>query len=226
MFDLESQLEEGERMLAGIWRGIAFRGLLGIAFAVVVLVWPRIGLSALIALFGAFALVCGVATMVAAFRARVRGGQRWWMLFEGLLGVAVGVVVFAWPGLSALGLLYAIAAWAIAAGMVQLALAFALPFGGGRSPLLALAGLLSVAFGVIMFARPGAGAIALLALIAAFALVTGIEQVAWALELRRIAGKLARSVRPTRSATAERRGAGRAHVPSIPRLKERFHAHQ
>ena len=109
-----------------------------------------------------------------------------WLVVEGLLGVAVGVVVFVWPGLSALGLLYAIAAWAIASGVFEFALTFALPLSGGRSLLLALGGLLSIAFGVIMFAHPGAGAIALLALVAAFAFVTGVMQIALALELRRV----------------------------------------
>ena len=106
------------------------------------------------------------------------------------------MVVFIWPGLSALALLYAIAAWAIAVGVFEIALAFALPFSGGRSLLLVLGGLLSIAFGVIMFAHPGAGAVALLALIAAFALVTGVMQIAFALELRRVVAELERRVRP------------------------------
>jgi len=115
---------------------------------------------------------------------------------DGLLGIAVGVVVFVWPDLSALGLLYAVAAWAIAMGIFEIALPFALPLSGRRSLLTILGGLLSIAFGVIMFAHPGAGAVALLALIAAFALVTGVMQIAFALELRRVAGEPERRIRP------------------------------
>ena len=117
--NLETHLNEGERTLARIWKVTALRGVLAIAFAVVILVWPSIGLTALIALFGAFALVSGVTTIVGAFNAAMRGGERAWLVVEGLLGVAVGVVVFVWPGLSALGLLYAIAAWAIAIGHLR-----------------------------------------------------------------------------------------------------------
>ena len=95
-----------------------------------------------------------------------------------------------------MGLLYAIAAWAIAMGVLEIALAFVLPLSGGRSLLVVLSGLLSVAFGVIMFGHPGAGAVALLALIAAFALVTGVMQIAFALELRRVAAELEQRVRP------------------------------
>jgi uncharacterized membrane protein HdeD (DUF308 family) len=118
------------------------------------------------------------------------------MIFDGLVGVAVGVVVFLWPDLSALGLLYAIAAWAIALGIFEIAFAFVLPLSGGRSLLTVLGGVLSIAFGVIMFMHPGAGAVALLALVAAFALVTGVMQIAFALELRSAAGELERTLRP------------------------------
>ncbi len=198
--NLEKHLQEGEQALAHIWKVTALRGALAIAFAVVILIWPSIGLSALLALFGAFALVSGVATIAGAFNLPIRGGQRAWLVVDGLLGIAVGVVVFVWPDLSALGLLYAIAAWAIAVGIFEIALAFALPISGGRSLLAVLGGLLSIAFGVIMFAHPGAGAVALLALIAAFALVTGFMQVAFALELRRVVAELERPFRPRATA--------------------------
>jgi uncharacterized membrane protein HdeD (DUF308 family) len=198
--NLEAHLHEAERTLGHIWKATALRGAVAIAFALVIVVWPSIGLTALIALFGAFALVSGVATIAGAFSLPIRGGQRAWLVFDGLLGVAVGVVVFIWPSLSALGLLYAIAAWAVALGVVEVALAFNLPITGRRSLLLGLGGLLSIAFGVIMFAKPGAGAIALLALIAAFALVSGVMQIAFALELRRVAGELEHRIRPRATA--------------------------
>jgi uncharacterized membrane protein HdeD (DUF308 family) len=198
--NLETHLKEGEQALARIWKVTALRGALAIAFAVVILIWPNIGLSALLALFGAFALVSGIATIAGAFNLPIRGGQRAWLVVDGLLGIAVGVVVFIWPDLSALGLLYAIAAWAIALGIFEIALAFVLPLSGGRSLLALLGGLLSIAFGVIMFAHPGAGAVALLALIAAFALVTGVMQIAFALELRRVVAELERPFRPRATA--------------------------
>ncbi|MPV90555.1 HdeD family acid-resistance protein, partial [Georgenia ruanii] len=162
------------------------RGAVAIIFAIVILLWPGIALATLIALVGAYALVSGIAMIVGAFSVPIRGGQRAWIIFEGLLGIAVGVVVFVWPNLSALGLLYAIAAWAILVGILEIVLAFVLPFTGGRTLLLALGGVLWAAFGVIMFARPGAGAVALLALIAAFAFVTGVMHIGLALDLRRL----------------------------------------
>jgi uncharacterized membrane protein HdeD (DUF308 family) len=197
--NLKAHLHESEQKLAHIWKAMAFRGLLAVAFSVVIVVWPNIGLAALIALFGAFALVSGIATIAGAFSVSLPGNRRAGLVIEGLLGVAVGIVVFVWPSLSALGLLYAIGIWAVAAGIAEIVLSFDLPISGKRSLLLALSGLLSIAFGVIMFAEPGAGAIAVLALIAAFALVTGVMQIAYAFELRRVAGELERPFkRPAR----------------------------
>jgi uncharacterized membrane protein HdeD (DUF308 family) len=193
--NLEAQLKEGEQTLARIWKFTALSGVVAIAFAVVVLVWPSIGLTTLIALFGAFAFVSGAATIAGAFNLPIRGGERAWLVFEGLLGVAVGVAVFIWPDLSALGLLYAIAAWAIALGIFEIAFAFVLPLSGGRSLLTVLGGVVSVAFGVIMFMHPGAGAVALLALVGAFAFVTGVMQIAFALELRRVTAEVTDHVR-------------------------------
>ena len=204
--NLEAHLKEGEQALARTWKITAFRGVVAIAFAIVILVWPNVGLTTLIALFGAFALVSGLATIAGAFNLPIRGGERAWLVFEGLLGIAVGVVVFVWPDLSALGLLYAIAAWAITMGVVEVALAFVLTLSGGRPLLVVLGGLLSVAFGVIMFGHPGAGAVALLALIAAFAFVTGVMQIAFALELRRVVAELEQRVRPHATAKSVTQG--------------------
>jgi uncharacterized membrane protein HdeD (DUF308 family) len=194
--NLEAQLEEGEQILARIWKVTALRGILAIAFAVVILVWPNIGLTALIALFGAFALVSGLTTAVGAFSVEMRGADRAWLLIDGLLGIAVGVIVFVWPELSALGLLYAVAAWAIVTGILQMTVAFAVPLSGSRRLLILLGGLFSVAFGVVMFGHPGAGAVALLALIGAFAFVSGVMQIALAVELRSLAAKVNLRVRP------------------------------
>ena len=204
--NLQTQLQEGEQELTHIWKATAFRGALAIAFAVVILIWPNIGLATLIALFGAFALVSGISTIAGALSVPIARGQRAWLVFEGLLGIAVGVAVVVWPDLSALGLLYAIAAWSITLGIIEIALAFDLPLSSGRSLLLGLGGVLSIAFGVIMFAHPGAGAVALMALIAAFALVTGAIQVAFALELRRAGNELDDRVRPHATPTPVTQG--------------------
>jgi uncharacterized membrane protein HdeD (DUF308 family) len=189
--DPGSALLEGERMLARIWKLLALRGVLAIAFAVVLLAWPDIGLTAMVAVVGAFAIASGFMSGVAAFAlpgAATR--QRVWLALNSLVGLAVGTAVLVWPDLSATALLYAIAIWAIAAGVIEVVAAFALPISGTRTVLLAVSGIVLAAFGVVMFVEPGDGAIALLALVAAFALVRGTFDVALAVELRRLLGEL------------------------------------
>jgi uncharacterized membrane protein HdeD (DUF308 family) len=195
MFDPENTIEQGERAFARIWRTTALRGIASIAFGVTILVWPNIGLSVMIALFGAYALVMGAVTFVGAVSTEMKGSERAWLLLESLICLAAGVAVLVWPNLSAVGLLYAIAALAIAAGVAEMSLSFALPISGGRSFLLLLSGVVLAMFGVVMFVKPGTGAIGLLALIASFALITGITELAYAVELRKVAAELSDRVR-------------------------------
>lgn len=198
--NLESHLEEGERLIARTWKTLAVRGVLGIALGIIAVAWPNIGLTTLLALVGAFALVSGTTALYGAFTTRLDRSGRAWLAFDGLLAIVFAIVILVWPDLSARGLLFAIAAWAIASGLLEFGVGAAvLPVTGARSLLLMLGGVVSVAFGAIMFARPGAGALALLALVAAFAIVTGSMQVAVAIELRRVAAKVERRVSPRSS---------------------------
>jgi len=189
--DLRSALREGERLVASAWRLLALRGVLAIAFAFVLLVWPDIGLTTMVAVVSAFAIASGFVSGAAAYALpRAARQQRVWLSLHSLLGLVVGTATLVWPDLSATALLYAIAIWAIAAGVIELAAAFALPFSGTRTVLLAISGILLAAFGVVMFVEPGEGAIALLALVASFAFVRGTFDVALAVELRRVLGEV------------------------------------
>jgi uncharacterized membrane protein HdeD (DUF308 family) len=95
-------------------------------------------------------------------------------------------MVFVWPNISALALLYVIGAYAVALGIIAIAGAFYLPIDGGDTALMILSGLVSIFFGIVIFAKPGAGALVTLALIAAFALVTGITEVVVAVGGKRL----------------------------------------
>jgi len=190
-YDPGSALQEGERLVARMWRLLALRGALAIVFAFVLLVWPDIGLTAMVAVVGAFAIASGFVSGVAAYSLPGATRQhRVWLALNSLVGLSVGTAVLVWPDLSATALLYAIAIWAIVAGVIELVAAFALPLSGTRSVLLAVSGIVLAAFGVVMFVEPGDGAIALLSLVAAFALVRGTFDIALAVELRRVLGEV------------------------------------
>ena len=154
---------------------LGLNGALSVAFGVVILVWPGISLYALTILFGAYTLATGIVSFVSSFGGAAKG-ERGWLVFSGLLGIGVGIAVLAWPSISALALLYVIGAYAVALGTLAVVVAFWLPLDRRDTASMVLTGLVSIVFGIVIFAKPGAGALAVLALIAAFALVTGVTE--------------------------------------------------
>jgi uncharacterized membrane protein HdeD (DUF308 family) len=160
---IDEAASEGERKLARVWTTLAANGV------------------------AVYALVRGVLSGMAAFSAPLPRAERRWLTLEAVAGTAIGIALLVWNDISAQALLYVVAAWAIAIGVLALAAAIQLPLSGGRRLLLALNGLVAGAFGAVMFLEPDAGAVAIVALIAAFMIVIGVMQIGFALELRSIA---------------------------------------
>src|SRR6266446_4730517 len=182
---MHSIIDMAERRLTKLRWALGINGVLAIAFGVVILIWPGISLLALTILFGAYAAATGVVGLAAVISGTVKEG-RGWLVLSSLLGIAVGVLVLLWTGISALALLYVIGAYAIALGIIAVGGAFWLPIDGGDTALLILSGLVSILFGIVIFARPGTGALVTLALIAAFALITGITELVVAIGGKRL----------------------------------------
>jgi uncharacterized membrane protein HdeD (DUF308 family) len=154
---------------------LGLHGLASVVFGVMILAWPGISVYALTIVFGAYTLATGIVEFGTAFTTQ-RKEERGWLILRGMLGIGVGVLVFAWPGISALALLYVIGAYAVGLGILAIVAAFRLPLDGRETASMVLTGLVAIAFGTVIFAKPGAGALAVLGLIAAFALVTGISE--------------------------------------------------
>lgn len=172
------------RELAENWWLILLRGICAILFGVLVFLWPGMTLISLVLLYGVFALADGALAIAAA----TVGGTvapRWWLAIVGLLGIAAGILTFAWPGMTALVLLLFIAGWAIATGVLQIVGAIRLRKEIDNEWLLIASGALSVLFGLVVMVRPGAGALALLYVIGAYAIAYGILLSWLALRLRR-----------------------------------------
>lgn len=166
------------------WWALVVRGCLAIAFGVMAFAWPGITLEVLIVLFGAYALVDGVFALAAAVSGGADGRPWGALLIEGIAGILAGIATFFWPGITALVLLYLIAGWAIATGVFEIVAAVQLRRHIEGEWALALSGIVSILFGVFLAAFPGEGALAVVWLIAGYAVVFGVLLVALGLRLR------------------------------------------
>jgi uncharacterized membrane protein HdeD (DUF308 family) len=164
------------------WGAIALRGFLAVLLGVIAIVWPGPTVTLLVILLGAFALVEGVANIVAGVR-----GREGWAIAEGIISVVVGIVIVVWPAITALALLYIVAAWAIITGIVRIVAAIQLRRVVRNEWLLVGSGLASVIFGVIAAIFPGAGILALIWLLGAWLIVVGVLLIALGLSLRPLA---------------------------------------
>jgi uncharacterized membrane protein HdeD (DUF308 family) len=173
--------------IVGDWRGIALRGVVAVLFGVVTLVWPGLTVTALVLLFGAFALVGGLFTIAAVITqpAGTRG-RRGVMLFDGIVSVIIGIVTVAWPNITALALLYLIAAWAFLTGVIEVTAAVRLRAVLRHEWLLGLAGLASIVFAALLVITPGAGALVITWLIGWYALFLGALLLALAWQIHRL----------------------------------------
>ncbi len=173
------------RALAENWWLLLLRGVASIVFGVLAFIWPGLTLVALIFLWGAYAVVDGGIALWAAITGKAGElAPRWWLIIVGIVGILAGLVAFASPGLTAFFLLMFIAGWAIVVGALEIWGAIQLRKEIEGEWWLILSGLLSIAFGILLVARPGAGALALVWLIGSFAILHGCILIALALRLK------------------------------------------
>jgi uncharacterized membrane protein HdeD (DUF308 family) len=175
MVDLRAQF-------ARHWWVILLRGLFAILFGILAFAYPGLTLASLVMVYGIFVCADG---LVAIFGGM--GNSLWPSLLVGLVGVAAGLLTFFYPGITALVLLYFIAAWAIVKGVFEMVIAFKLREVIQGEWALILAGALSVAFGVLVFVFPGAGALSIVWIIGAYALAFGVLLVLVSLKIRKLA---------------------------------------
>jgi uncharacterized membrane protein HdeD (DUF308 family) len=180
-------------ILSRNWWVLLLRGIVAIVFGVLTWLLPGISLAALVLLFGAYSMVDGILGAWTAIAGRKEHEHWWVLLLEGLVGIGVGILTLFAPGVTALALLFYIAIWAIATGVLEIVAAIRLRKEIEGEWLLVLGGLASVAFGVLLMARPGAGALAVLWIIAAYAVVFGVILVVLAFKARSFARALERS---------------------------------
>jgi uncharacterized membrane protein HdeD (DUF308 family) len=170
--------------LARYWWLILLRGIAAIVFGALAFIWPGITLVTLVLFWGAFTLIDGILALAHAIMGG-NVGSRWWLALIGVLGIVVGLLTFLMPGVTALVLLVFIASWAIVLGVFQIIGAIRLRKEIDNEWTLGLGGALSVLFGVVLLIAPGAGAIGLIWVIGAYAIVFGVLLVMAALRLKK-----------------------------------------
>jgi uncharacterized membrane protein HdeD (DUF308 family) len=169
-------------VLADSWWAVGLRGLLGIAFGLICLLIPAAAILALILLFSAYMLVDGVLAIFSGIKA-ARNGERWGLLIlEGVVDIAAGVIAFLWPAITTVAFVILIAVWAVISGALMLTAALALKLDHGRW-WLALGGIASVIFGIVLLIAPVVGAVVLTWWLGAYAIVFGVMLLVLAFQL-------------------------------------------
>jgi len=163
---------------------LIIRGIIGVIFGIVAFVWPGLTLAALVLLFGAYALLDGIADIAYGISGARSGGHSWALLLAGIVGIGAAIVTFLWPAITLLVLVLVIGIWAVIRGVLQLVAAVRLRNIIRGEWLLVLSGILSIALGVLVFLYPMTGAIVLAWWVGAYAFVAGIALIALGIRLR------------------------------------------
>ena len=189
------------RHLLHNWWAVALRGVVALLFGVTALVWPGITITALILLFGAFALVDGIFAIVALL---FGGGKREWgaQLFESLISIGAGLVALVLPGLTAVAFVFILAAWAVLSGVFQIVMAIRLRAEIRGEWLLGLGGLLSVVVGIVFFARPAVGLLSSVWVLGLYAVMFGVLLIVLGFRLRGFRQRLGAGRQPLGSEPA------------------------
>jgi uncharacterized membrane protein HdeD (DUF308 family) len=166
------------------WWAFALRGALGIVVGLVAFFLPAVTLLALTFVFAAYALIDGILSFGMAFHA-ARFHSHWWaFMLEGMAGIAIAAITLATPAVTLVVLLYLIAGWAVITGIFEIAAAIRIRRIVEHGWWLGLAGAASIIFGLLLFAAPGPGAVAIAWWIGAYAFVFGALMLALSFRLR------------------------------------------
>jgi uncharacterized membrane protein HdeD (DUF308 family) len=186
-------------MFKSVSTSLIARGILALAVGIIALAWPQVTVLALIVMFAVYAFIAAGLQAARAFSSAKAGPVAGHLLLA-LADLAAGVIALAWPGPTALVLVLIVGTWAIIAGLVEIAAAFGAGQPAESRAMFILGGLASAAFGVVLCARPGIGAITLGLLFGLFNLTAGTWMLVRGTELRQTGKTLDPSARQTAAA--------------------------
>src|SRR5215472_5925098 len=160
-------------------------GVLAVIVGIIAIAWPGVTVLALVIVFAVYAFIAAGMQAARAFASR-DAGPVFGHLLLGLIDLAAGVAALVWPGPTAYVLVIIVAAWALAGGVAEIVAGFAAGETAGTRAMFILAGLVSVAFGVLLFARPNVGAVTLALLFGLYSLVYGFTQISAGVQVRQL----------------------------------------
>jgi uncharacterized membrane protein HdeD (DUF308 family) len=186
-------------MLKSLSTSLIARGTMAVIIGIIALAWPSVTVLALVILFAVYAFMASAVEAARGFSSHNAGPVIGHLLL-GLVDLAAGVIALAWPGPTALVLVLIVGVWAIVAGLLEIAAGFGHGEAAGSRALFILGGLITIAFGVVLCARPGIGAVTLALLFGLFSLIFGIWMLVQGIELRRTGKTLDPAAREKTSA--------------------------
>ncbi len=178
------------------WWVLLVRGIAAILFGIAAFAWPGLTAAILVVMFGAYMLIDGLFGIIDSIRYRETMNNWWLFLLEGALGVIAGLLILSMPGITALVLVTFIAFWAILGGILRVVAAIQLRKEITGEWMFGLGGALSILFGVLLIAMPGAGLLSLVWLIGIWAFALGVLFIALAFRLRKTGKDKPSAARP------------------------------
>jgi uncharacterized membrane protein HdeD (DUF308 family) len=160
-------------------------GILAVIVGIIAIAWPGVTILALVILFAVYAFIAAGMQAARAFSSR-DAGPVFGHLLLALIDLAAGVAALVWPEPTAYVLVIIVAAWALVAGVAEVVTGFAAGETAGTRAMFILTGLVSVAFGVLLFARPGVGAVTLALLFGLYSIVYGFSQITAGVQFRQV----------------------------------------
>jgi uncharacterized membrane protein HdeD (DUF308 family) len=185
-------------MLKSTSTSLILIGILAVIVGIIAIAWPGVTILALVIVFAVYAFMDGGLQAARAFSSRA-AGLVFGHLLLGLVDLAAGVIALAWPAPTAFVLVIVVAAWALVGGFAEIAAGFGGGETAGTRAMFVIAGLVSVAFGVVLFARPGIGAVTLALLFGLYSMIYGFSQITAGVQARQL-GKSVQSLSPLHKA--------------------------
>lgn len=177
-------------VLAQHWWALVLRGLFAVVFGILTFVWPQITLEAFIIIFAVFAIINGIFTLSSAASYKAEDGRAWISMVQGLFSLIAGIVILFYPLMGELFLYFIIVGWAIVSGAFEITLGLKLNTGTTGKGFLIFSGTLSIIFGILLAVFPAEGIIAVLWLIATYAIILGVTMIILAFGLKKWQGKI------------------------------------